>query len=318
MSSETTSASDSDPAGDGALLSLYREYFGEPESRRNVYVGFGLFFAGVGLGAVGLALFFYSSTRPAGSELFWLLREVALVFAMLALPAVATSIVRLLPVGRQTTAVSLAGVGICVAATAWLTRVYPYGWTAGNDVQVVSLYALGLVLLTASTGAALVATYLDRATAGDSGAGQVTDAEAAAGTGAVTDDGETVSDEQVADDIADAMSESNLSWGGVEQQPTTKRLDLDMPEPDMDLDTSDTEATTETRSSGDDVDEAVSGLRQLQGGDQKTARAESPDEQVDALTEFRRQQDEAGDESLETGVDSEKNLIARLRDQLFD
>jgi hypothetical protein len=317
MSSETTSASDSDPAGDGALISLYREYFGEPESRRNVYIGFGLFFAGVGLGAVSLALFFYSSTRPEGSELFWLLREVALVFAMLALPAVATSIVRLLPVGRRTTAVSLAGVGLCVAATAWLTQVYPYGWTAGSDVQVVSLYAVGLVLLTASTGTALVATYLDRATAGGGGAGRVTEAEGTTKE-AATDDGETVSEEQVAEDIADAMSDSDLSWGGVEQQPTTKRLDLDMPEPDMDLDESDAEAATETRSSGDDVDEAVAGLRQLQGGDQKTARAESPDEQVDALTEFRRQREEAGDESIETGVDSEKNLISRLREQLFD
>jgi hypothetical protein len=314
MSSETTSASDSDPGGGGELLALYREYLGEPESRRTVYLGFGLFFAGVGLGVVGLALFFYSSTRPAGSELFWLLREVALVFAMLALPAIAASIVRLLPVGRRTTTVSIAGVGICAAATAWLTQAYPYNWTAGNDVQVISLYAVGLVLLTASTGAALVATYLDRATAGDSGAGQATDAAARAGAAA---DDETVSDEAVAEDIADAMSESNLSWGGVEQQPTTKRLDLDMPDPDVDLDAADAEAATETRSPGDDVDEAVSGLRQLQGGEQKTARVESPDEQVDALTEFRRQQEETGDESIETGVDSEKNLLARLRDRLF-
>lgn len=312
MSSETTSASDGNSARDGALLSLYRTYFGEPESRRNMYIGFGLFFAGVGLGTVGLALFFYSSTRPAGSELFWLLREVALVFALLALPAVATSIARLLPVGRRTRAVSLAGAGVCVAATAWLTQVYPYAWTAGNDVRVVSLYAVGLVLLTASTGSALVATYLDRVAPREGDTGEATDVR-----GEADDASETVSDEQVDEDIADAMSDSNLSWGGVEQQPNTKRLELDMPEPDVDLDTSNAESATETRSAGDEVDEAVAGLRQLQGGEQETARVESPDDQVAALTEFREQREAEGDETIETGVDSERNLAARLRERLF-
>lgn len=294
--------------GDGRLVSVYRRYIGTPETRRDVYVGFGTFFAGVALGVVGLALFLYSGTQPASSAVFWQLREAALAFVMLGLPAVALSVGVLLPVGRRTVGASLLGAGVCVAGTVWLTRVYPYQWTtAGNDVTVLSTYAVGVVLLAASTGSALVAQYVDRVAPRES----VDDAA----TPAVTDDDdEAVTDEQVAEDVADAMSDSSLTWGGVEQEPTTKRLDLNMPE-SPDVDESGRASATETRSSGDDVDDAVSGLRQLQGGETKTARAGSPDDQVDALTEFREARET---DDVETGVEGERSLVARLRSRLFD
>jgi hypothetical protein len=317
MGTEATSDREDEPGGEdgtergGPLFSTYRKYVGEPESTREVYVGFGAFFAGIALGVVGLVLFLYSGTQTTGSDVFWQLREAALVFVMLALPAVAMSVAVLLPVGQRTTAASLAGSVICVAAAIWLTLVYPYDWTdAGNDVLVLSTYAIGVVILAASTGSALVAQYLDRLAPDETK--RVTEVEIDA---QAAESGESVSEAEVAEDIEDAMSESTLTWGGVEQKPTTKRLKLDMPETDPDVDRADVESATETRSASDDVDDAVDGLRQLQGSEQKTARAESPDDQVDALTEFREQQQD--DEEIETGVDESEGTLDRLRERLF-
>jgi hypothetical protein len=317
MGSEVTSDGENDPDGDdsvergGPLFSMYRKYVGEPESTREIYVGFGMFFAGIALGVAGLVLFLYSGTQSTGSDVFWQFREAALVFVMLALPAVAMSVAVLLPVGQRTTAASLGGSVVCVAAALWLVQVYPYDWTtAGNDVLVLSVYAVGVVVLAASTGSALVAQYLDRVAPDETR--QVTEVEIEA---QAPDAGESVSDEEVAEDIEEAMSDSTLTWGGVEQQPTTKRLKLDMPDTDHDVDQNEVESATETRSSSDDVDDAVDGLRQLKGSEQKTARTESPDDQVDALTEFREEQED--DEELETGVDTGGGALDRLREKLF-
>lgn len=294
----------------GPLVSMYRRYIGEPESRQVVYAGFGLFFAGVALGVAALVLFLLSGAQTTESDSWWQLREAALVFVMLALPAVALSVSVLLPVGRRTTAASLGGVAICLVATGWLTQVYPYDWTtAGNDVLVLSGYAVGVVVLAASTGSALVAQYLDRV-----GPGEVTRVTEVEIDGPPRDDGESVSDEEVAADIEEAMSDSTLTWGGVEQQSNTKRLNLDMPDTGADLDDQNIEPATETRSSGESVDNAVDGLRQLQGEEEETARAQSPDDQVDALTAFRDQQAE---DELETGVEADRGRLKRLREKLF-
>jgi hypothetical protein len=289
---------------EGSLFSIYRRYIGEPESRRDVYVGFGTFFGGIALGFVGLVLFLYSGTQPSGSALFWQLREVALVAVMLGLPAVALSFTVLLPVGRRTMGASIAGAAICVAGAVWLTQVYPYQWTsAGNDITVLTTYAVGIVLLAASTGSSLVAQYVDNAVPQEADTPTPDDEE---GT-------ESISDEQVSEDIEEAMSDSSLTWGGVEKEPNTKRLKFDMPE-DTAIDEATIESATETRSSGDDVDDAVSGLRQLQGGEQETGRTESLDDQVSALTEFREQQE---DDDIETGVEAERGFLGWLRDKLF-
>ncbi|ERH08642.1 MAG: hypothetical protein J07HX64_00388 [halophilic archaeon J07HX64] len=276
-----------------------------------MYLGFGTFFAGIFLGVAGLALFLYSGTQTTGSDTYWQLREAALVFVMLGLPSVALSVSILLPVGRRTTATSLVGLVICLVAAVWLTQVYPDSWSgAGNDVPVLSTYAIGVVVLAASTGSGLVAQYLDRQAPDE--VRRVTEVEREQREEAESN---SVSDEQVAADIDDAMSDSNLTWGGIEEQPNSKRLKIDMPESDADIDDSNLDAGTKTRSPGDSVDEAVDGLRQMQADEQNTARAQSPDDQVDALTAFREQQQE--DEEIETGVDTESSALDRLREKLF-
>ncbi|EMA17973.1 putative permease, partial [Haloarcula marismortui ATCC 33799] len=115
-----------------------------------------------------------------------------------------------------------------------------------------------------------------------------------------------------------ALDGAELSWGGVEQQPKTKRLNLDMPETDSDLDRTaieNSEATT-TRADSNDVDDAVDGLRQLQGGQSKTERSTGTGEQVNALTEFRNEQ--RGDDDVQTGVEEQQGLTSRLRSLFFE
>jgi hypothetical protein len=320
MSSDST-VDDADDSGreedterGGPLFSVYRRYIGEPAGKQEVYLGFGAFFAGIFLGVAGLVLFLYSGTQTTGSDTYWQLREAALVFVMLGLPSVALSVSILLPVGRRTTATSLVGVLVCLVAAVWLTQVYPDSWSsAGNDVPVLSTYAIGVVVLAASTGSGLVAQYLDRQAPDE--VRRVTEVEREQRDQREEGGSNSVSDEQVAADIDDAMSDSNLTWGGVEERPNSKRLKIDMPESDTDIDDSNLDAGTETRSSGDGVDDAVDGLRQMQADEQNTARAQSPDDQVDALTAFREQQQE--DEEIETGVDTDSGTLDRLREKLF-
>jgi hypothetical protein len=284
----------------GKLVSIYEEYVGQPASQEIIYVGFGLFFAGIALGFFGLILFFFSGMQPTESEFFWQFRESALAFAMLAIPSTVLGIVVLLSVGRRTLGTGIAGAIICIGAATWMTRVYPYQWTNANDVSVITTYSVGLVLLTASTGSALVAQYVESA------APQETET-------ADTED-DSVTDEEVAEDIEDAVSDTTLTWGGVEKQPETKRLKFNMPETGQEIDDAEVTPDTETRASGEDVDTAVEGLRKLQGGEQEMARSNSPDDQVESLSKLRDRQ-EADD--LETGVETDRGLLAWVRQRLF-
>ncbi|GAA3882216.1 DUF7139 domain-containing protein [Haloarcula argentinensis] len=295
------------------LASIYHEYIGEPAKERDIYVGFGLFFAGVTLAVVGFCLFLYSNVLESGSAPYWQIREVALVVGFVGLPSVLLSVVVLLPVGFKTRVVSAAGTLFCLAATIILISVFPYGWTnsggINGSVWTISVYASGLVMLAASTGAALVAHYLEKA---------ATTSDAAEPVESVESESESVSKADVDDDIEQALEGAELSWGGVEQQPKTKRLNLDMPETDSDLDRTaieNSEATT-TRADSNDVDDAVDGLRQLQGGQSKTERSTGTEEQVNALTQFRNEQSE--DDDVETGVKEQRSIVARLRSLLFE
>lgn len=313
MSSTSTSdrsSASTDPVSGyrDMFRSTYHEYIGEPAKERDIYVGFGLFFAGVALAILGFCLFLYSNVLESGSPLYWEIREIALVIGFIGLPSVLLSVVVLLPVGFRTRVVSAAGAVFCLAATIILVNIFPYGWTTSEgtngSVWTISVYATGLVMLVASIGAALVAHYLERATTSTESPEAVESAE---------NKSESVSKSDVNTDIEQALERTDLSWGGVEQQPKTKRLNLDMPDTDSDLDRTaikNSEATT-TRADSNDIDDAVDGLRQLQGGQSKTERSTGTEEQVNALTEFRNEQTENDD--VETGVEEEKGIVSRLQ-----
>ena len=279
------------------LFALYRRYVGDPDRRIDVYAGFGLFFAGLGLGVVGIAVFLYSATLPPNELSTYAVREVAAVAATVGLPALLLGVVVLLPVDRRM--LYLAGVGsaVCVVAIALFVWAYPHNWNVVNppdySAQGVAIYGAGLVLVIASTGAALVAHRVEQA-AGDASAASADD----------DSDVETVSDEQVRADIERELDDAELSWGGV-TRTETRRLQLDTSAID-DVDGANVpDSATETRTETGAVDDAVSRLQGLQGGNVETDSGASTDDQAAALRELREKQRQ---ESTE-----DPSLVERLR-----
>ncbi|MDS0477414.1 permease [Natrinema sp. 1APR25-10V2] len=266
-------------AADGYLFDLYRRYIGEPEDRTDVYVGFGLFLGGIGLAIVGLLLFLWGNTFDARSPGYFAWVGPAYALEMIALPVVMLGIVTLLPSERRMLYASTGGVAITVAAVVGFLFVYPQDWNGYGDdytVQVVAVYAVGLAGITASTGAALIAHYLDLAQQAD-----------AVVTGDETDDEPELTDEDIQQDIDEAMEGVELSWGGVQK---TEHKRLSFSEDDFDDVNVDTDAgTTTTRSTG--VDAQVAGLKGLKGGETKTTTSSATvDDQTAKLKELREQQ----------------------------
>ncbi|MXV64363.1 permease [Natronorubrum sp. JWXQ-INN-674] len=264
---------------DGYLFDLYRRYIGEPEDRTDVYVGFGLFLGGIGLAIIALLLFFWSSTFEARSAAYVTWAEPAYAIVMLALPLLMLGIVVLLPSERRVLYTSLVGVAITVVAVAGFLYAYPDDWNgygADYTAEIVAVYAVGLAGITASTGAALIAHYLDMA--------QRVDAiESDDGA----DEEDEFSDADVRRDIDDAMEDVELSWGGVQK---TEHKRLSFSEDNFDEVSVDTDAGTKTtRSTG--VDAQVAGLKGLKGGEKKKTTSQSTvDDQTAKLKELREQQ----------------------------
>jgi len=297
------------------LLGYYRRYIGDPERTVDVYAGFGLFFVGLGLGVVGVAVFLYSATLPPNTIPMYSVREVAAVAAALGLPGLLLGVVVLLPVDRRMLYLGGAGSATTVVAIGWFVTVYPYDWNVPEppdySAQVVALYSVGLVAVIAATGAALVAHRVEQAT------GSVAvdpDSTATAQSSESADDAtETVTDEAVRADIERELDKTELTWGGVERSKG-RRLQLDtsvVDDADIDPGTLSGSAT-ETRTTSGTVDDAVSQLAGLQGGTQNTASGESTDDQADALRALREQQ--RAEDVAEADDDS---VVDRIRG-LFD
>lgn len=292
--------------GENALLRLYRQYIGDPDSETDVYAGFGLFFTGIGLGVVGVAVFLYSSTLPTNELSTYAVREVAVVASALGLPAILSAVVVLLPVDRRTLYVAAAGSAVCVAAIGLFVWAYPHAWNVTNppdySAQGVAVYSLGLVSVVGATGTALVAHQVERAQGGPTGADSPTGDAAA--------DGPDVTDEQVRADIDRELDNAEISWGGVEKREG-RRLELDTSAIDDVERTNIADSATKTRAGGDDVDSAVSQLRGLQGGNVETQSGSGTDDQAAALQELREQQ-------RRTAEQKPDGVLGRVRAALDD
>ncbi|MFB6136292.1 MAG: permease [Halobacteriaceae archaeon] len=263
------------------LFEWYERYIGSPEDESDVYVGFALFFGGISLGILGIVLFLWSAT-VSSPEFEYQLREIAASSGAVGLPTLLLGVTVLLPVRRRSMYAALAGTLVCVAGTALFVSAYPVNWNVPGprdmSAQIVAVYAVGLVSVVAATGSSLVGHRVERAAVGG-----------AAGAGGDDEEGETVTDEQVRRDIDEAMSNAELSWGGVEKRET-KRLNLNTGSVDDVQTNVDRVSAKTTRASGSNVDDAVSGLRKLQGGEKDTASGSGVDQQTAALKELREQQ----------------------------
>lgn len=265
---------------DGYLFDIYRRYIGEPEDRTDVYVGFSLFLGGIGLAIVALLLFVWSGTYETRSAAYIAWVQPAYALVMISLPVFMLGVVVLLPSERRMLYTSIAGVAITIGAIVGFLGAYPDHWNGyGNDytVEVVATYAVGLAAITASTGAALIAHYLDMAQRADAVAAE-SDAD---------EEEATVSDADVRKDIDEAMEDVELSWGGVEK---TEHKRLSFSEDEFDAVSVNTDAGTKTaRSTG--VDAQVAGLKGLKGGEtKKKTSSATVDDQTAKLKELREQQ----------------------------
>ena len=271
-------------AAPNRLIELYREYVGEPDSRTEVYLGFALFFVGLGIGLLGLLLFVLERATMEGT-VFWL-RQIAFAVGALGLPLLLISVVVLLPADRKAIAVAAAGLVITLASIAFFVSVYPGNWNSSPpdySLQGVTMYAVGLISVLGATGSALVGYHIERAqgasTAPDSGAGtESTDPE--------------VTDERVKRDIEEAMADTELSWGGV-QKDDTRGLDIT---PDAELEGQSLDRSSATVYRSQSVDDQLSKLEGMKGGKQRTESSSGDvSDQAAALKEVREQRPEAAD-----------------------
>ncbi|MGM0591680.1 MAG: DUF7139 domain-containing protein [Halobacteriota archaeon] len=263
------------------LFKWYERYIGDPETE-DVYLGFALFFGGIALGGVGILIFLLSGVVTADPAFVYALREIGFAAAAAGLPVALLGIVVLLPGDTRMTYAAVAGLVVCGAAVALFVATYPEQWNVGGgagdySAEGVAVYAVGLVAVVGSTAAALVGHQVERAAGGP----VATEADA--------DAQETVTDEDVERDIEEAMSNVELSWGGVEKRDG-KRLQLNTEVVDEVDRTGFENATAKTaRANGGEVDDAVAGLRQLRGEGNETASGSGTDDQTNALRELREQ-----------------------------
>jgi len=308
----------SESNAENRLLEYYRRYVGDPDRTVDVYAGFGLFFAGIGLGLIGVAVFLYSATLPPEALSTYAVQEVAAVAAAVGLPALLLGVVVLLPVDRRMLYLAGVGTAITLVAVGLFSRTYPYNWNvstgADYSAQVVAVYTVGLVAVIAATGGALVAHRVERATGVAAGSGAAGAGGAAGGTGADgAADGagggaETVTDAQVRADIERELEDAELTWGGVERAQT-RRLELDTSAvDDVDVDREKLAGSaTETRTTSGAVNDAVSELKGLQGGEKKTASGSGTDDQAAKLRELREQQ------RREAEADDDGSVVDRIK-----
>lgn len=275
-----------DDSPDNVLFEWYERYIGEPETETDVYLGFGLFFTAIGLALLALVVFVAAvSLNPIREGDYFAFARIAYASGMLSLPLAMISIVVLLPVQRRATMAAGAGLAITVAAVIAFAAVYP-DWYDHNPTQtlnIVGAYALGLLVVTASTGTALVAQQVEQAQAPTP-----SEVEARA---AEEEEEETYTTEEIERDIEEAMADVELTWGGVERSES-RSLKLNTDFADTELEAGGLGSATPAHVESGGVEQQVEGLRNLKGGDTKTATSESTvDHETAALNELKKQKE---------------------------
>jgi len=292
---------------DGRLFEWYERLIGEPETESDVYLGFGLFFTAVGLALLALVLFVAGAAAYGIREDgYFTLARVAYASGMLSVPLAMFAIVVLLPVERRATIAAGVGVAITVAAVVGFAAVYPDNWFDHGGTEtlyVVGGYAIGLTVVTAATGAALVAHHLQRARAPAPSEIQAPEEDV---------EEETYTEEEIERDIEEAMADVEMTWGGVEKSENRElKLNTDFADSELEAGGLSLEGNKRVESGG--VDSQVEGLRNMKGGDTKTATSESTvDDQTAALNELKQQKER--DQVPDNAPTANRGLLARLLD----
>ena len=297
---------------DNVLFRLYEQYIGEPETDTDVYLGFGLFFVAIGFGLLSLALF-VSAVALDGfrGDQYFAIAGPAYVLGMLSLPLLMLGIVVLLPIKRRATGAAAVGVLVVGVAAGLFWTAYPSEWAEFGDaqvLQVIGIYAAGMIVVLSSTGAALVAHQLQRVQAPTPS--QVAERE-------IDDEAsetESYSDEEIERDIEQAMADVDLTWGGVESTEHRQlTIKTDFADETIEAGGVNVEANTRVESGG--VDEQVQGLRNMKGGETKTATSASTvDDQTAALNELKKQKE--ADQVPDNAPTANRGFLGRVLDRV--
>lgn len=276
---------------DNRLFEWYRTFIGEPDAKTDVYLGFGLFFGGIVLALGALGIYIYALTAGApDTPAFYRPAEWSYGMGMLAVPVATTGVVVLLPIDQRASYATTGGDVLILLSLYLFREAYWANWQgygAGETVLVLALYAIGLTLVVGSTGAALVAAQIERARAPRPSEIEPIEAEKSE---------ESYSEDEIRQDIDQAMSEVEITWGGVEKQEG-RTLSFSQ---ESEIDSTGLDVEPEkTRSARSDVEDAVDGLQGLKGGQKNTATSTSTvDDQTQKLKELKaqkREQDEAAE-----------------------
>jgi len=289
------------PAALSSLFEWYRDRIGEPDREIDMYLGFSLFFGAIALGFIALLVITYSGQleRPA----LWAWRETGIALTMLGLPLFLLSVIVLLPADRRGLAGGALGGLIALVGVVRFLQTYPYQWDAGpvqNSISVILIYAVGTAILLASAGAALVAYQIARLQRpGPADIDPVEDA-------ATTETEASYTDEEIQEDIDEAMADVDISWGGIEPTETTP-LELNTEGLDVDSDPNDLQSQLDAvKSSG--VDEQVAGLKSLKGGQSNKTKSETTvSGQADKLRELRERREQGEEPDI-----TEEGTFTRL------
>jgi hypothetical protein len=290
---------------DNPLFRWYERYIGEPQAQTDVYGGFGAFFAGIVCAVFGLGLFVLAvALYDIRTEPYFGLAKPAFILVMFALPLSLSGIVVLLPVERRATVSAGLGVLVSIVAIGRFYMVYPGQWQEYGIEQtlvVVGVYSGGLAIVTISTGIALIAQQLEHVRAPAPSEIEMQEEE--------PDPGESYSEAEIRADIDEAMEGVEMTWGGVEKSEN-KRLSFSG-DFDTDVDRSGFDVEPDKRVETGGVDSQVTGLRQMKGGETKTATSNSTvDDQMAALQELKKQK--AQDEVPDNAPTAEEGFLSKL------
>lgn len=295
---------DDDSVPDNILFDLYRQYIGEPDAEIDVYLGFGLFFGGIALAFVGLLAFIYSGTLTYDSFAFWDWRSPAYILGLIALPTAMLGILVLLPIDARAIYTGVAGVAITFLAVIGFAIAHPFNFNvqsgADYSIPIVLLYGVGIAAVLASTGAALVAHQIQRHKPGPADIQPMEEEEPE----------ESYTDEEIREDIDQAMSDVDITWGGVEKNEGTS-LSLNIDEESIDTSGMNVEAKKVTSSS---TDAQVQGLKALKGGNKKTQKSRSTvDDQTSKLTELKKRREKEQAEKEQAATQSDTSVVNKFK-----
>ncbi|MEF8825764.1 MAG: hypothetical protein V5A27_05410, partial [Halapricum sp.] len=281
-------------------------YIGEPDDRIDVYLGFGLFFAGIAIAFVGLVLFLYGGQFEYQTDSYWIWHRPAYALGMMSLPTTLLGVILLLPVDNRAIYSGTVGTAITYVSVVAFAAFYPDNWNVvGTDysMQVVLVYGLGLAAVLASTAAALVAHQIERAKPGPADIEPVEEEEPE----------ESYTDEEIQRDIEEAMEDVDITWGGIERTEG-QSLKLNLEEEGFDFSGMQVEASKTISSTS--TDDQVQGLKALKGGEKKTATSESTvNDQTTKLNELKQRRKEEQEQAAATAAEggSGEGLWARLK-----